>query len=249
MWLGASTYASAPFKISSDGFVTSNNGASFFGTLSSNSDARFTGDNVIISYIQNDGRFQSINAGTVFAQMGTGGVLVHPGAFMGSLVAGTGVNWRGNGIKYVDVSFGPGIGGAIALDWDGTTFFAVANNSAGQYLGGATFSDRRIKLNIEEPSNDWVDKLLNDVKVWQFDKINPVSDEDLHVYRGHIGVIADEFKKIFPQFESSNLLADPDGADADKIRSVDYTFMIPSLLLIAQKFDKRIKELEARLGE
>ena len=248
MWMGASTYASAPFKISSDGFVTSNNGASFFGTLSSNSDAKFTADNVIISYIQNDGRFQSINAGTVFAQMGTGGVLVYPGAYMGTLVPGTGTNWRGNGIKYIDVSFGPGINAATALDWNGTTFFAVADNSNGQYLGGATFSDRRIKINISEPSDEWASKLLNEVKIWQFDKINPVDDEDLHVYKGHIGVIADEFKQVFPQFESSNLLADPDGADADKIRSVDYTEMIPTLIWICQKFNARINELETRLG-
>ena len=248
MWVGASTYAAAPFKISAAGFVTSANGATFTGGLSSTSDASFAGGDGYQSYVQNDGRFQSIYAGTLYAQMGTAGVEVRDGAYIGSTSSGTGTNWRGVGIRFQDVSYGPGTHNAMALDWTGSEAFVVVDNVIGQYVGGSTFSDRRFKTNIAEPSNDWIDKLLNDVKIWQFDKINPLDDEDMHLYGKHIGVIADEFKQVFPQFESSNLLADPDGADIDKIRAVDYTFMIPSLLLIAQKFDARLKEIEARLG-
>ena len=247
MWVGASTYASAPFKISAAGFVTSANGATFTGGLSSTSDASFAGGDGYQSYVQNDGRFQSIYAGTLYAQMGTGGIGVRDGTYMGSL-DGSGVYWKGNGIKYVDVPYGPGGHNAMALDWSGSDAFAVIDNVVLQYLGGGVVSDRRIKLNIAEPSHDWIDKLLNEVKIWQFDKINPLNDDDLHVYRGHIGVIADEFKEIFPQFESSILLADPNGADAEKIRSVDLSFMTPTLVLIAQKFDARLNEIEARLG-
>lgn len=155
---------------------------------------------------------------------------------------------RGNGISYPDATFGPGANNAMAVQWTGSAAFVVIDNVAGQYLGGAVFSDRRIKTNILEPSDDWTDKLLNQIKIWQFDKINPLDDEDMHLYGGHIGVIADEFRQVFPQYESSSLLADPDGADADKIRSVDYTFMAPALLLIAQKFDVRLRKIEARLG-
>jgi hypothetical protein len=161
---------------------------------------------------------------------------------------GTGTVWQGIGIRYFDVSFGPGGNNSMALQWSGSDAFAVIDNVVLQYLGGGVVSDRRIKLNIAEPSDDWIDKLLNQVKIWQFDKINPVDDDDLHVYKGHIGVIADEFKEIFPQFESSILLADPNGADADKIRSVDLSFMGPTLVLIAQRFDARLKEIETRLG-
>jgi hypothetical protein len=246
-WVGASTYAAAPFKISAAGFVTSANGATFTGGLSSTSDASFAGGDGYQSYVQNDGRFQSIISGTLYAQMGTGGVQVIDGAYIGSL-SSSGVNWRGIGIRYVDVPFGPGTNNAMALQWSGSDAFAVIDNAVLQYLGGGVVSDRRIKLNIAEPSDDWIDKLLNRVKIWQFDKINPLNDEDLHVYGGHIGVIADEFKEVFPQFESSILLADPNGADADKIRSVDLSFMGPTLVLIAQKFDARLKEIEARLG-
>jgi hypothetical protein len=246
-WVGASTYAAAPFKISAAGFVTSANGATFTGGLSSTSDASFAGGDGYQSYIQNDGRYQSIINNTVYAQMGTGGVQVIDGAYIGSLTS-SGVNWRGIGIRYVDVPFGPGTNNAMALQWSGSDAFAVIDNAVLQYLGGGVVSDRRIKLNIAEPSHDWIDKLLNEVKIWQFDKINPLNDDDLHVYRGHIGVIADEFKEVFPQFESSILLADPNGADAEKIRSVDLSFMAPTLVLIAQKFDARLKEIEARLG-
>ena len=248
LWVGASTYATAPFKISSSGFVTSANGATFTGGLSSTSDASFAGGDGYQSYVQNDGRFQSFYLGTLYAQMGTSGVEVRDGAYIGGMSSGTGTNWRGVGIRYQDASYGPGTHNAMALDWTGSEAFVIIDNVVAQYVGGSTFSDRRFKTNITEPSNDWTEKLLNDVKIWQFDKINPLDDEDMHLYGKHIGVIADEFKQVFPQFESSNLLADPDGADIDKIRAVDYTFMIPSLLLIAQKFDARLKEIEARLG-
>ena len=148
MWLGGATYAAAPFKISSAGFVTSTNGATFSGSIVSNGDARFDGGGGVFAYIQNDGRFQSVvSGGIVKAQVGQSGIFVEDGVPIGSLSGASGfVTFRGQGIKYADVTFGPGPGGAIALDWDGTTFFAVANGSAGQYLGGATFSDRRIKL-------------------------------------------------------------------------------------------------------
>mgnify|MGYP003335950214 FL=1 len=106
----------------------------------------------------------------------------------------------------------------------------------------------RSKLNINEPTSDWTNKILNDIKIWQFNRINPLDESDLHIYPTEIGVIADEFKQIFPQWESSSLLADPDGADAEKVRAVDYTGIIPGLVLIVQKFDKEIKELKNRIA-
>jgi hypothetical protein len=249
MWVGASTYAAAPFKISAAGFVTSANGATFTGGLSSTSDASFAGGDGYQSYVQNDGRFQSIYAGTVYAQMGTNGISLADGVQFGSFTSSGSAYLRGIGIRYSDATFGPGYNNAIAFNWNGSDPFIIVDNVLGVYITGAgVTSDRRIKVNIAEPSNDWIDKLLNQVKIYQFDKVNPLNQEDLHVYKGHIGVMADEFKEIFPQFESSSLLLDPDGADADKIRSVDYSFMIPGLLLIAQKFDSRLKEIEARLG-
>ena len=60
--------------------------------------------------------------------------------------------------------------------------------------------------------------------------------------------MADEIKEIFPQWETSHLLKDPYGADAETIRSVDYGSMVPALVWICQRLNTRIKELEDRLG-
>jgi hypothetical protein len=250
MWIGGSTSAAAPFKISADGSVTSVKGASFSGQIVSNGDARFDGGSGSSAYIQNDGRFQSVSSGVALAQMGQSGIFTVDGVRFGSFNT-TGKMWvQGIGIVYPDTGFGsgPGLTEAHALQWDGANAYDVVNNTLLQYLGGGIISDRRIKLNIRQPSENWVDKVLNSIKIWEFDKINPLDDDDLHVHYNQIGVIADELKEIFPQFESSILLRDPDGADADKIRSVNLSFLGPVLVLIAQQFNARISELEARLG-
>lgn len=255
MWVGGSTYASAPFKISAAGFVTSTNGATFSGSIVSNGDARFDGGGGNYSYIQNDGRFQSISGGTVYAQMGQNGVLTN------SLNGATQnyINMLGNyvGFRY-NIGFGPCDDTYYAAFYatgntaDGNGFSATATRISDNfqyswsYLQGV--SDRRVKINIEEVSEDFEDKFLNQLKIYQFDKINFADDNDLHAYGKHLGVMADEIKEIFPQWESSRSLKDPDGADADKIRTVDYQSMIPGLIWLMQRLNTRIKELEARLG-
>ena len=113
---------------------------------------------------------------------------------------------------------------------------------------GLVSSDRRVKINIEEVSEDLEDKFLNQLKIYQFDRINYADDDDLHAYGKSYGVMADEIKEIFPQWESSHSLRDPDGADKDRIRSVDYGSMVPALIWICQRLNTRIKELEDRLG-
>jgi hypothetical protein len=113
---------------------------------------------------------------------------------------------------------------------------------------GLASSDRRVKINIEEVNEDLEDKFLNQLKIYQFDRINLADDDDLHAYGKSYGVMADEIKEIFPQWESSHLLKDPDGADKDTIRSVDYGSMVPALVWICQRLNARIKELEDRLG-
>jgi hypothetical protein len=293
MWVGASTYAAAPFKVSAAGAleassaklgpdwnVVGNNlqaGGSFVGVMrlgptasSLNTPAFYiSGEDDAEAYVSsefmevNNGIVQTMQSATSFYVSNGSGVysslemnqLVVGGDIYGYRAhveeigeAGVVLRLRGAGISYADATFGPGTNNAMALQWTGSQAFVVIDNVAGQYLGGGVFSDRRIKTNIAEPSDEWTNKLLNEIKIWQFDKINPLDEDDMHVYSGHIGVIADEFKEIFPQFESSSLLADPDGADADKIRSVDLSFMTPTLVLIAQKFDARLKEIEARLG-
>lgn len=260
MWIGGATYAAAPFKISSDGFVTSTNGATFSGSITSNGDARF-GFGTLACYIQNDGRYQSLDGSTILSQMGPAGVItdaVNTNALNSRNQ--NYINMLGNfvGFRY-NIGFGP------CDDTYYSAFYATGNTASGNgfsatatrisdnfqyswnYLQGV--SDRRVKINIEEVSEDWEDKFLNQLKVWQFDKINFADDNDLHAYGKHLGVMADEIKEIFPQWETSYMLRDPDGADANTIRGVDYQSMIPALVWICQRFNARIKELEDRLSE
>ena len=263
MWIGASTYAAAPFKISADGFVTSVNGASFSGQIVSNGDFRLDGGAGFSAYIQNDGRFQSVTSGTVYAQMGQSGVLTNTiaGATQ-SYVSFPGVN---AGWNFPDLSFGSNdpswkvaffATGDISSYGGAGGFSATATRISDNYQysynylvgSGLASSDRRIKVNIEEVSEDLEDKFLNQLKIYQFDRINPLDDEDLHAYGKSYGVMADEIKEIFPQWETSHLLKDPYGADAETIRSVDYGSMVPALVWICQRLNTRIKELEDRLG-
>jgi hypothetical protein len=110
-------------------------------------------------------------------------------------------------------------------------------------------SDRRIKRNIENPESAWVDKILNDVKIWEFNMLNPLTrDEESPSQFRQLGVIADEFKELFPQLETSHKLKDPDGKDADQLRAVNYEGLVPALVLTVQKLNEKIEALEARLA-
>jgi hypothetical protein len=254
-WVGASTYAAAPFKISAAGFVTSANGATFTGGLSSTSDASFAGGDGRQSYIQNDGRFQSINGGTVYAEMGLSGIKTQ------ALIAQhqNYIDFFGEyaGFRH-NMSFGPGdsafsaafvaTGNPAANAGFSGVATRVSDNYQYSYTPGFNTSDRRTKINIEDVDDDFEDKFLNQVKIYQFDKINYANDDDLHAYGKHVGVMADELQEIFPQWETSISLRDPDGADSSVLRAVNYEAMIPALIWICQRFNRRITELEARLG-
>lgn len=72
-------------------------------------------------------------------------------------------------------------------------------------------------------------------------------EESMSEFR-QIGVIADEFKELFPQLETSHKLKDPDGADADQLRSVNYAGLVPALVLTVQKLNEKIEALEERLA-
>ena len=261
MWIGGATYAAAPFKISADGTVSSAKGASFSGSITSSSDANFADGTGRQSYVQNDGRFQSITGGVVLAQIGQDGVIAE---------ALTTKAFYGRGQNYIDffgeyagfrhnMSFGPGdaawsaafvANGAVGSS-QGFSGVAtrVSDNFQYSYTPGFLTSDRRTKVNIEDVGEDWEDKFLNQIKIYQFDKINYANDDDLHAYGKHLGVMADELREIFPQWETSISLRDPDGADSHVLRAVNYEAMIPALLWICQRFNTRINELEARLSE
>ena len=256
MWIGGTTYASAPFKISSTGFVTSANGATFTGGLSSTSDASFAGGDGRQSYIQNDGRYQSIDDGVVYTEMGLSGIKTQ------ALIAQhqNHIDFFGEyaGFRH-NMSYGPGdsshsaafiaTGNPAANSGFSGVATNVSNNVQYSYTPGFVTSDRRTKINIADVDDDFEDRFLNQVKIYQFDKINYANDDDLHAYGKHLGVIADELREIFPQWETSISLRDPDGADSNVLRAVNYEVMIPGLIWICQRLNARIKQLEDRLSE
>lgn len=247
MWTGATSYASAPFKIAADGQsgkvanmeITSTYllhggglGYSFIGNTT------LSGSPSGINVYGPSGQSYLIGGKIAVYATGTSGVEIHP-----------------TGIAYSGFSYGPGPSGSkISFDWNAGFGLTVVVNDAGYRLVytygglGDLPSDRRLKTNIEDVQQTWVDKLLNDVKIWQFDKIEITDPNDMHLYGKNFGVIADEIKDIFPQFETSRAFRDPDGADAHVIRQVSYLNFVPLLIKISQDFNTRIKELEDRLG-
>jgi hypothetical protein len=261
MWIGGATYAAAPFKISSAGFVTSTNGATFSGSINSNGDASFAGGDGRQCYIQNDGRYQSVTNGVVYAQMSQSGILTN--AINGATQSYIDFFGEYVGFRY-NITYGPSDAGWAAA------FVPTGNNAVNRGFSGVAYrvgssppqqysydgfmtytvpSDRRVKVNIKEVDESFIDKILNDVKIHQFNRINTLDDDDLHVYATELGVIADEFEEVFPQWVTSYYMKDPNGTDKDKIRSVNYESIVPGLVLIIQKFNARIKELEDRLSE
>lgn len=79
--------------------------------------------------------------------------------------------------------------------------------------------------------------------------LNPYTrDEQSMSEEREIGVIADEFKDLFPKLETSHKFKDPDGKDKDQLRSVNYEGLVPALVLTVQELNKKIQLLEARLS-
>lgn len=247
MWSGASSYASAPFRVASDGQ------SGKIANMDITSTYLLHGGGLGYSYIGNTTLAGNPSGINVYGPSGQAYLI---GGQISVYSSGTsGVEIHPKGIAYSGFSYGPGPSGSkISFDWNAGYGLTVVIDDAGYtnvytYGGaGSLPSDRRLKTNIEDVQQTWVDKLLNDVKIWQFDKIEITDPNDMHLYGKNFGVIADEIKDIFPQFETSRAFRDPDGADANVIRQVSYLDFVPLLIKVSQDFNTRIKELEDRLG-
>jgi len=272
LYLGNATFASAPFRVTPQGALTSNNITLTGGTLNinnvftvqSNGYTQFTSGKVGGLEIFPDGTLQttfglgvsyfgwlnpigSNKSGMVSVGTGQYGAVTYDEIMVTTGGAGTSMN--SSGIVYGGANYGPGpTYNSIAFGWDGD-LFTIIDNAHWQYVTFNMLSDRRIKRNIEEPQNQWVSKILNDVKIWEFNMLNPMTrDEESASQFRQLGVIADEFKELFPQLETSHKLKDPDGKDADQLRAVNYEGLVPALVLTVQKLNEKIESLEARLA-
>jgi len=277
LYLGNTTFASAPFRVTPQGAVTANNISITGGTLNinnvftvqSNGFTQFTSGKVGGLEIYTDGTLQttfgqgvsyfgwlnvigSNKSGMVsIGEIGGDqiyGYVAYDAIGVGLLGSGTHVTKYG--IVYDGYSARPGpFGHTIAFDWDGSELLYMVDNAYYNYLTYGGYSDRRIKRNIDEPQSNWVDKILNQVKIWEFNMLNPYTrDEESMSQEREIGVIADEFKELFPKLETSHKLKDPDGKDKDQLRSVNYEGLVPALILTVQKLNEKIESLEARLS-
>lgn len=279
LYLGNATFASAPFRVTPQGGVTATNvqisNASITGgtftinggvfSVQSNGYTQFTAGKVGGLEIFPDGTLQttfglgvsyfgwlnpigSNKSGVVSVGSGQYGAVTYDEIVVATGGAGTSMNSQG--IVYGGANYGPGPSyNSIAFGWDGTDAFIVIDNAYYQYITYNSLSDRRIKTNIENPQSEWVDKILDDVKIWEFNMLNPVTrDEESPSQFRQLGVIADEFKELFPQLETSHKLKDPDGKDADQLRAVNYEGLVPALILTVQKLNEKIESLESRLA-
>ena len=273
LYLGNATFANAPFRVTPQGALTSNNISITGGSLNinnvftvqSNGYTQFTEGRIAGLEINTNGTLQtsfgqgvsyfgylnsigSTKSGMVSIGNGIYGYVTYDAIGVGVFGSGTHVNRTG--IVYDGYSFGPGpYGHTIAFDWDGTDAFIIVDDSHWQYITYNSISDRRMKRNIEEPENEWVNKILNDVKIWEFNMLNPITRDEGSLFQfRQLGVIADEFKEHFPQLETSHKLSDPDGKDADQLRYVNYEGLVPALVLTVQKLNEKIEALETRLA-
>ena len=99
-----------------------------------------------------------------------------------------------------------------------------------------TFSDRRLKENIEELTEEQSSDLIDNIKVYSFNMINDKEEPK----RLHYGVIAQELQEIAPELVSA-------GRDKEHYLGVNYTELIPHLINKIHQQDARIKELERKI--
>lgn len=156
----------------------------------------------------------------------------------GSLSVGANIQVGGLGIRYT----GPGVAGTnfVAFQWGNPNIYAIIDNAAVLNLGPG-ISDIRFKTNISSISNECAEKILNKVKVIEYNPVDPLNNNSINLNKKYSGVIAQELIKIFPDLVESHNLSDP-----NNYLSISYTGFIPYLIKTVQYLNQRIAELEKR---
>ena len=104
-----------------------------------------------------------------------------------------------------------------------------ANNSYGQW------SDIKIKENIQDVGDHYLEDLMK-VRVVKYSLKEQKSEGPTH-----IGMIAQEFEKIFPKLVKE--LEDEDN-EGETIKSIKMSVLVPILVKAVQTLTKRVEELE-----
>jgi len=253
IWSGNAAYASAPFKVNNDGSIFAS-GGTIAGSITMNAvngnlttsqglgsttlgwDASISGGR---SGIFSDG------GGAGFASLTYGNIsILQSSTGAGTIISTDGISYEGASFDFNTLQrFAFAANRTAAPD-----AIVIKINNAIQYPI-FTYSDERLKTNIQPASDVYVDKLLNDVKIREYNIINFFDEEDLHLYPKKVGAIAQEIYQVFDWLNPKPNLTPEQEIEYNKYPlGVQYESLVPVIILALQKIDSRIKELEARLG-
>jgi hypothetical protein len=145
----------------------------------------------------------------------------------------------GDGFAYYGVYFGPGSPNAVGFLWESPNLYGVVDNAVSMVIG--SLSDIRSKSEITNANENWLNKLLSEVRVVEFIPVNPFEwDEkakNSEEKPKRLGIIAQELKEIMPHLVVG-------GKNAEDLLSVDYMGLIPHIVQSLQNIDQRLKQIE-----
>ncbi|EHI3273298.1 tail fiber domain-containing protein [Salmonella enterica] len=101
-------------------------------------------------------------------------------------------------------------------------------------------SDRRLKINVEDYTENAVDK-INKLTVKTYDKVKSLKDREVI---GHeIGIIAQDLQEVLPEAVSTSKIGNPD--EPDEVLTVSNSAVNALLIKAVQEMSKRIEYLES----
>jgi hypothetical protein len=242
--LSNGTIASENFTIFANGAATFSGeieaDSGYIGSwLIENGNLRGITENQITTTLDANGNLRAsgtIEGTSVVAYNSTIGAFYAPNG--GFTVKGDG-NVQGLGIAYT----GPVINAStpfVAFQSSGSTLYAILNNQT--VLTLATSSDIKFKRNIVDLENTYVEKLLNHIRVVQFNSFDEKTNEiDMSVKRS--GVIAQDVINVFPDIVDD---VNKDGSSQYSL-TINYSGFVPYLIKTVQYLSDKINNLTERL--
>jgi hypothetical protein len=144
----------------------------------------------------------------------------------------------GQGIAYI----GPNYAGKnyIAFQWGSPHLYGIIDNVQPVVVG--TASDIRFKKNIADAEDVYAQKLLNNLRIVEFNPYDPETDKT-NMDLKNIGVVAQEAIEAFPDLVKD---FNKDGSNQYSL-AVDYAGFVPYLIKTVQYLSSQINNLTTRL--
>jgi hypothetical protein len=158
----------------------------------------------------------------------------------GSLVSLGALLTYGSGIAYYGATVGGGSPNQIGFRWTNPNVNCTVDNVISAVA--ATFSDRRIKTNIQTLSNGM--ELIRGLRSVTYNPLDVVGfDEetfepiigDMDPYDERIGFVADEIQQVYPNAIN---------AEGNRLKSIDSVQILSMAVSAIQNLDERVKQLE-----